>query len=130
MDLVANTSSFPTVGETVTGEKFAMIPGGKGANQAIAVSRLGYPCHLVGRVGKDSFGEILFNSLQDNGVETTGVFVDESAHTGVAMITVNETGENHCHPRSQRKLRPDRHRTIAPPFGRGGVFIAAIGSSP
>ena len=94
MDLVANTSSFPTAGETVTGEKFAMIPGGKGANQAIAVSRLGYPCHLVGRVGKDSFGEILLNSLQDNGVDTTGVFVDESAHTGVAMITVNETGEN------------------------------------
>jgi ribokinase len=94
IDLVANTAYFPKAGETVTGEKFAMIPGGKGANQAIAVSRLGIPCQMIGRVGKDSFGEMLLKSLQDNKVDTTGVLIDESAYTGIAMITVNETGEN------------------------------------
>jgi len=94
MDLLAKTSHLPVPGETITGEHFAMIPGGKGANQAIAVSRLGIPCHLVGRVGKDSFGDTLLHSLQANNVDTTGVLVDESAHTGVAMITVDDDGEN------------------------------------
>ncbi|AFZ43042.1 ribokinase [Halothece sp. PCC 7418] len=94
MDLLAKTSRLPLAGETITGDKFQMIPGGKGANQAIAVSRLGIPCRMVGRVGKDSFGETLLQSLQDNDVDTTGVLVEESAHTGVAMITVNEQGEN------------------------------------
>lgn len=94
MDLLATTSHLPVAGETITGEKFAMIPGGKGANQAIAVSRLGIPCRMVGRVGKDSFGDALLQSLASNQVETTGVLIDESAHTGVAMIAVNEQGEN------------------------------------
>jgi ribokinase len=94
MDLLATTSRLPVAGETITGEKFAMIPGGKGANQAIAVSRLGIPCRMVGRVGKDSFGDALLQSLAKNKVDTTGVLIDESAHTGVAMIAVNEQGEN------------------------------------
>lgn len=94
MDLVANTSHFPQVGETITGESFTAIPGGKGANQAIAVSRLGIPCRMVGRIGKDSFGETLLKSLNNNNVNTQGILVDKSAHTGVAMITVNSAGEN------------------------------------
>lgn len=94
MDLVANTPELPTAGETITGEKFSLIPGGKGANQAIAVSRLGIPCRLVGRVGKDSFGETLLRSLKTNQVDTTGVLIDETAHTGVAMVMVNHSGEN------------------------------------
>jgi ribokinase len=94
MDLVANTARLPMPGETITGEGFTMIPGGKGANQAIAVSRLGIPCRMVGRVGKDSFGENLIQSLQDNQVDSCGVLKDESVHTGVAMIAVDDQGEN------------------------------------
>lgn len=94
MDLVANTARLPIPGETITGDRFAMIPGGKGANQAIAVSRLGIPCRMVGRVGNDSFGQHLIQSLQDNQVDSTGVFRDESIHTGVAMITVDNKGDN------------------------------------
>lgn len=94
MDLVVKTPQLPVVGETIAGESLAMIPGGKGANQAIAVSRLGIPCQIVGRVGKDSFGEHLLQSLQTNGVDTTGVLIDETAHTGVALITVDQNGEN------------------------------------
>ena len=77
MDLVANTSHFPQVGETITGESFTAIPGGKGANQAIAVSRLGIPCRMVGRIGKDSFGETLLKSLNNNNVNTQGILVDK-----------------------------------------------------
>lgn len=94
MDLVVKTPQLPVVGETIAGESLAMIPGGKGANQAIAVSRLGIPCQIVGRVGKDSFGEHLLQSLRTNGVDTTGVLIDETAHTGVALITVDQNGEN------------------------------------
>lgn len=94
MDLVAKTPQLPVVGETIAGESLAMIPGGKGANQAIAVSRLGIPCQMVGRVGKDSFGEDLLQSLRTNGVDTTGILMDETAHTGVALITVDQNGEN------------------------------------
>lgn len=94
MDLVANTPHLPVAGETIAGESFAMIPGGKGANQAIAVSRLGIPCQMVGRVGKDSFGEHLLQSLQRNRVDTTGVLIDNAAHTGVAIINVDQQGEN------------------------------------
>ncbi|PSO49106.1 MAG: ribokinase [Cyanobacteria bacterium SW_9_44_58] len=94
MDLAANTSRLPMPGETITGESFAMIPGGKGANQAIAVSRLGIPCQMVGRVGQDSFGQNLIQSLQDNQVDSSGVLKDESVHTGVAMIAVDDSGEN------------------------------------
>ncbi len=94
MDILATTSRLPVAGETVTGETFTMMPGGKGANQAIAISRLGLPCHFLGRVGNDSFGDTLIQSLASNQVDTTGILVDDSAHTGVAIITVNQQGEN------------------------------------
>jgi len=94
MDLVANTSRLPMSGETIAGERFAMIPGGKGANQAIAVSRLGIPCSMVGRVGKDSFGNDLLHALQDNQVDRRGILIDELVHTGVAMIAVDDNGDN------------------------------------
>lgn len=95
IDLVANSPHLPTAGETITGDRFAMNLGGKGANSAIAVSRLGFPCQMVGRIGNDSFGNTLLQSLQNNQVDTTGILIDNSVHTGVAMITVDRAGENH-----------------------------------
>ena len=95
IDLVTNSPHLPNAGETITGDSFAMNLGGKGANQAIAVSRLGLPCQMVGRIGNDSFGSTLVQSLQHHQVDTTGILIDESVHTGVAMITVDRAGENH-----------------------------------
>ena len=67
MDLVAQTARLPLKGETVEGTHFSQVPGGKGANQAVASSRLGIPTYMAGRVGDDRFGEELLNALQESG---------------------------------------------------------------
>jgi ribokinase len=95
MDLVARTPRLPTPGETLIGHKFETIPGGKGANQAVAVARLGVPTELVGRVGSDSFGQDLLNGLRTSGVGCDRILIDDSIHSGVAMIAVDDASENH-----------------------------------
>ncbi len=94
MDLVARVPRFLVVGETLTGHGFSMVTGGKGANQAVAVARLGVPTFMVGRVGKDAFGQALLASLQADRVDCRAVLVDDAIHSGVALITVNDQGEN------------------------------------
>ncbi|NET35983.1 MAG: ribokinase [Cyanothece sp. SIO1E1] len=95
MDLVTRTPCLPIAGETLVGYDFTTVPGGKGANQAVAIARLGVAAQMVGRVGGDSFGQELLLSLQAAGVQTDGVFVDAASHSGVAAIAVDEAGENH-----------------------------------
>lgn len=93
MDLVAQVPRLPQAGETVLGTGFTTVPGGKGANQAVAAARLGGLTTIVGRVGDDSFGPLLCDSLQTAGVATDGVLVDPES-SGVALISVDELGEN------------------------------------
>lgn len=92
-DLVAVTKRIPVVGETVIGSDFQIHPGGKGANQAVAVARLGYPVQLIGRLGNDTFGAELRSHLGNAGVDIAGVSMSDGA-TGVAVIVVSEHGEN------------------------------------
>ena len=94
MDLVAKTPRLPVPGETLLGYEFFTASGGKGANQAVALARLGVPTKMVGRVGGDSFGGELVNSLQTAGVQTEDVLVDEEVSSGIAAIAVDDTGEN------------------------------------
>ncbi|MEA5508354.1 ribokinase [Crocosphaera sp. UHCC 0190] len=94
MDLVVQTHRLPQPGETVTGDHFLTLGGGKGANQAVATARLGASTYLVGRVGGDSFGQELLASLNNFGVNTQGVFIDKNSSSGVAMINVETGGEN------------------------------------
>lgn len=94
IDLVATAPRLPVAGETLLGRDFFKAPGGKGANQAVASARLGIPTYIVGRVGADSFGTELVNSLQTSGVQTDNVFVDETVSSGVAIISVDMRGEN------------------------------------
>lgn len=95
MDLVTRTPRLPVRGETLLGYDFFTAPGGKGANQAVAVARLGVPAYMVGRVGKDSFGAQLLDSLQEFGVRSEGVLMNEAASSGVAVIAVDDAGDNH-----------------------------------
>ncbi|MGA7932673.1 MAG: ribokinase [Kovacikia sp.] len=95
MDLVAKTPRLPIPGETLLGHSFSTAPGGKGANQAVAVARLGVPTWMIGRVGGDGFGADLLAGLQKAGVNTEQVSVDQSSHSGVAMIAVDDRSENH-----------------------------------
>jgi ribokinase len=92
-DLVAVTKRIPVVGETVIGSDFQIHPGGKGANQAVAVARLGYPVRLIGRLGNDTFGAELRSQLEKAGVEISGVSTSDGV-SGVAVIVVSERGEN------------------------------------
>ncbi|MBW4674262.1 MAG: ribokinase [Desmonostoc geniculatum HA4340-LM1] len=94
IDLVATAPRLPVGGETLLGENFFQVSGGKGANQAVALARLGIPVQMVGRVGADNFGVELLKNLQASGVQTNNVFVDETVSSGVAIITVSHTGEN------------------------------------
>jgi ribokinase len=93
MDLVASTARIPIEGETVTGHSFEVHSGGKGANQAVAVARLGYPVQMIGRVGNDAFGLQLKAHLETAGVDVSGVVTSDTA-SGVAMIVVSKTGSN------------------------------------
>ncbi|MGM9967258.1 ribokinase [Rummeliibacillus sp. TYF005] len=90
MDLVVDTTIFPKQGETVLGNLFTTVPGGKGANQAVAVARLGGDLHMVGAVGQDSFGKELTNNLKVEGIDTQFVYATDEAATGIANILLYE----------------------------------------
>jgi ribokinase len=94
MDLVVKTPRLPSPGETLLGHDFFTAPGGKGANQAVAVAQLGIPSYMVGRVGCDREGTSLLSSLQTYGVQTDYISVDETTHSGVAVIAVEDSGQN------------------------------------
>lgn len=90
MDLVVDTTIFPKQGETVLGNLFTTVPGGKGANQAVAVARLGGNLHMVGAVGQDSFGQELTKNLNAEGIDTQFVYATEEAASGIANILLYE----------------------------------------
>jgi ribokinase len=93
LDLVAQVERIPAKGETLPGRDFRTYPGGKGANQAVAAARLGYPVSMIGRVGSDVFGENLRESLATAGVDTSAIATSD-APSGVAMIAVEAGGDN------------------------------------
>jgi len=92
-DLVVRTLHFPQPGETISGEDLQVIPGGKGANQAVAASRLGANVSMLGRVGKDNFGDFLLDNLKSNDVDSQLV-QREGTSTGTAIIVVDANGQN------------------------------------
>lgn len=94
MDLVVKAKRAPEAGETLPGHLFQTIPGGKGANQAAAAAKLGGDVAMVGRIGQDDFGARLVSALNDVGVNTSTVKIDPAQSTGIAMITVDDAGEN------------------------------------
>jgi ribokinase len=93
IDLVTHVGRIPMRGETLPGWDFETHPGGKGANQAAAVARLGYPVTMIGNVGLDAFGDELRQSLADSGVDTSAIAACKGP-TGTAMILVQPAGDN------------------------------------
>jgi ribokinase len=116
-DLVMRTERFPAPGETITGSDFAVFPGGKGANQAVAAARVGGRVAMIGRVGRDDQGRTLRSSLAAAGVDAEAVLDDETAPTGVAMITIDAAGQNQIilAPGANARLSPadvERNRNL------------------
>lgn len=93
MDLAVSVNDIPGPGETIFGRDFGMHPGGKGANQAVCIARLGYPVKMIGRVGRDPFGIQLLSHLEDAGVDCSSILSTEGA-SGTALIVVSARGEN------------------------------------
>ncbi|MEH1168673.1 ribokinase [Micromonospora sp. CPCC 205539] len=93
LDLVVSAPQLPRPGETVLGENFRTVPGGKGANQAVAAARAGATCDFVGAVGEDDFGTQLRASLVDAGVDVRGLRT-VAGPSGVALIAVDRDAEN------------------------------------
>lgn len=93
MDMVVTAPRIPLKGETITGQALHFVPGGKGANQAVALGRLGADVSMFGCVGEDDFGRQLIHTLAANGVKADQVRTLQGQTTGVAMITVGD-GDN------------------------------------
>lgn len=94
MDLVIKVNEMPKEGETILSKSFEKIAGGKGANQAVAAKRSGNLVSMIGKIGKDDNGEILKGLLEKEGINTNLIFEDDKEPTGMAMITVNNNGNN------------------------------------
>jgi ribokinase len=107
VDLVVRVPHHAAPGETVLGSDYQRHPGGKGANQAVAAARLGVPVRMVGRVGRDAFGDDMRASLQADGVDVSQVRAVD-APTGVAFIQVDAAGQNVIvvSPGANARLRP------------------------
>ncbi|MGM5471643.1 ribokinase [Bacillus pumilus] len=93
MDLVVTSNKRPNAGETVLGESFKTVPGGKGANQAVASARLGADVYMIGRVGDDTYGQDILSNLQDQGVRTSYMKPVTEMESGTAHIILAE-GDN------------------------------------
>jgi ribokinase len=108
LDLVATIDRLPRPGETLTGAQLARVPGGKGANQAVAAARLGAEVRFVGSVGDDEFGKLARRGLEEAGVDLSGLRVVQGEQTGIALILVAKDGENQIVvvPGANRELVP------------------------
>lgn len=116
LDIVVPVPHHPARGETVLGGDHARVPGGKGANQAVAASRLGGSVAFIGRVGTDAAGEELRSSLLNSGVDCAGLLDTDAAPSGIALITVGADGDNAIvvSPGANHHLRPADLEESAP----------------
>ncbi|MGC5772906.1 ribokinase [Paenibacillus pabuli] len=114
MDLVVTSSRRPGAGETVLGDSFKTVPGGKGANQAVAAARLGAEVAMIGRVGDDAFGTAILNNFKANGVNTQNVKPVTHMESGTAHIVLAE-GDNSIVvvEAANRELTPDYINELA-----------------
>ncbi len=91
-DMVITAPRIPAPGETILGGSFMVVPGGKGANQAVAAARLGAAVTFVARIGTDLFGDEALNQYAEDGINTQYIVRDCKAASGIAMIMVDEKG--------------------------------------
>ncbi len=128
MDMVVTCDQFPQPGETILAKEFAMYPGGKGANQAVACARLGGDVELIARVGNDVFRDRLRTSLSDDGVRIGHMREDPSGSTGIALITVDGSGQNEIVvvAGANMRLTPDEIDRDAELFKQASVIMLQL----
>ncbi len=127
LDLVARAQHIPKPGETIIGSSFQTFHGGKGANQAVAAAKLGYPTYMVGNVGHDAFGPQLRHALSEAKVNTSAVTTVEGS-SGVALITIAAGGENNIVvvPGANGLLSPEQLEKATPVLEQAGFLLAQL----
>ena len=127
-DMVVRLRRLPAPGETLFGETFAMLPGGKGANQAVAASRAGGRVSFIGRVGRDDLGDRALSGLVKEGIDVQGVSRDVSAPSGVALIWVSAAGENSIavSPGANGRLASKHITQAAKVFSQASVVLLQL----
>jgi ribokinase len=127
MDLVASAENIPRPGETLTGNTFRTFFGGKGANQAVAIARLGYPSIMVGNVGEDAFGEQLKTGLSQASVSIEAVDAVPGA-SGVAVIVTSAQGQNSIVvvPGANGRLSPEQLARHTPLLESDAILLAQL----
>lgn len=128
LDLVCVGKKIPAPGETVWGHQFQTFHGGKGANQAVAVGRLGYPVSMVGKVGDDDFGSRLRQGLRAAHVNVRSVSTAKAIASGVALITVDSKGQNSITviPGANGELRPQDLEKSLPSLRSAGMILCQL----
>lgn len=128
LDLVSTGKRIPAPGETVTGDQFQTFHGGKGANQAVAVGRLGYPVSMIAKVGEDEFGSRLRQGLANAGVDVKAVAMARRTASGVALISVDAQGQNSITvvPGANGKLLPRDLDKAVPRLRAAGMILAQL----
>lgn len=114
-DMVIKSPKLPLPGETIIGGAFFMNQGGKGANQAVAAARMGADVQFISKIGTDIFGKQSIKGYKDEGINVDKIFIDESAPSGIALISVDGVGENSIlvAPGANSNLLPaDLHKVI------------------
>ncbi|MBN2290778.1 MAG: ribokinase [Pirellulales bacterium] len=127
-DMVVKGDKIPAPGETVTGGRFVMVPGGKGANQAVAAARLGADVTLVAKVGDDVFGEESIQGFAKEGIITDHILRDPQNATGVALILVDAGGENSISvaPGANFALTPDEVEAALAKIGPADIVLLQL----
>lgn len=128
MDLVVKSQRIPAVGETILGGDFIMAPGGKGANQAVAAAKLGAHVYFVAKVGDDVFGQQSMANFEKEGVDTKYVAQTTDAPSGVALIMVDDEGNNSIvvAPGANQKLSPDDVKKAEADIASSGAVVAQL----
>jgi len=128
MDLVVKSPRIPAKGETILGGDFIMSPGGKGANQAVAAAKLGAEVYFVAKLGDDIFGRQSLSNFKTEGVRTEYVIQTKEAPSGVALITVDDVGDNVIvvAPGANLKLSPEDVRKAQSVIASSGAAAAQL----
>ena len=128
MDLVVKSPRIPAVGETILGRDFIMTPGGKGANQAVAAAKLGAEVYFIAKLGNDIFAEESLKNFEKEGVNTKYVVRTSEAPSGVALITVDDAGNNVIvvAPGANQMLSPNDVGKAEPDIASSGAVVAQL----
>jgi ribokinase len=128
MDLVIHAPRMPAPGETIAGSGFRTIPGGKGANQAVAAARTGAEVHFIGSIGGDDFGLRLKRGLADEGIDLSHLSVLEDESTGVAMIILDAKGQNTIvlSPGANGRVTPEQIETYADTIAGARMLVCQL----